>query len=868
MIVTFYSYKGGVGRSMALMNVGEILADVGYDVIVCDFDLEAPGLERYVIDDLAVVNRLRASRGVIDLLEEYRETLAGAGPGQPEAKAISVPEDFSDINGLLVRRPSSCAIAISTPNTGRLGQIRFLGAGRRDGNWANRYSERVQQFDWSDFYRRWAGAAYVDFFREDLTKGEKTIVLVDSRTGVTEYAGICTHHLADLVVLLSAPNDLNIDGTKWMADSIATADLNGLRGSRPLQVMAVAARVEISSQAEELAAFRERFEREFAASVPSAAGNAREFIKKTEIPYIPYFAFTEKVVARQNVLPHRELYDAYDALAQAVVNLGLDAGMLAPPERQDWLAPLATTERMAAALARERQTLGRVAPPLARVSPYQGLTAFEESDAAVFFGRETAVTELLERMSRLVDGPGLLMVSGVSGAGKSSLLRAGVLPRLRGVGLASAPEAASWPCVVFTPTRAPLDELALRVALVAGVDAAAVRAGLAADPAGFALVARQAALAQVRPPAGSDGPSAGQQRPRLLLVVDQLEQLFTVCPDEQERRAFIEALAAAAAHEAGEAPAALVVLVVRADFEARCADYPQLAHAVQDRYLLTSMTERQLRLAITQPAKVAGSSVDEDLADVLLGEVANDHRPTAGSAVYDARVLPLLSYALDQAWRSRTGDTLTLADYERTGGIEGAVADSAQGAYDRLTPAQQTAARRVFLRLTAASSDGVDTAIRASRAELTQGTAAEAGDVEAVLETFAAARLLILAADSVEISHEVLLTAWPLLRDTWLADSHADRIVRTRLRDSAAEWERSSRDPSYLYRGSLLSAAREAAFRWSADSARYPPLSPTERGFLQASDRAHRRSVRSHRVLTAILIVLVIGLASLAALHI
>ena len=480
-------------------------------------------------------------------------------------------------------------------------------------------------------------------------------------------------------------------------------------------------------------------------------------------------------------------------------------------------------------------------------SPYRGLAVFEEQDAALFFGREAATTEVLERMSRVLAGAGLLVVSGVSGAGKSSLLRAGVLPRIREAGLAAAPGAASWPCLVFTPTRAPLDELALRVAVLAGADAAAVRRGLEADPAGFALTARQAALARPHGQAGdSDGSAAERGQPsrqrRLLLVVDQFEQLFTQCADEGQRRAFITALHAAASvrHGPDQPPAALVVLGVRADFEARCADYPQLADAVQDRYLVTSMTERQLRMAITEPAKKAGSKVDDDLVDVLLAEVRN-RQPGA----FGAGVLPLLSHALDQAWRCRTGDTVTLADYERTGGIEGAVADSAQRAYDRLTPAQQAAARQVFTRLTATSSDGVDTADRATRAELTEGkSAAEAQDVEAVLEAFAAERLLTLAADTVEISHEVLLTAWPLLRDTWLAETHADRIVRTRLHNTAAEWARHSRDPSYLYSGSLLQAATDAAARIGADPARHPPLSQTERDFLHASDRAHRRRVR------------------------
>jgi hypothetical protein len=251
-------------------------------------------------------------------------------------------------------------------------------------------------------------------------------------------------------------------------------------------------------------------------------------------------------------------------------------------------------------------------------SPYRGLSVFQEQDAAFFFGREAATIEVAERMARHLAGGGLLVVSGVSGAGKSSLLRAGVLPRIRAAGLAGAPGSRSWPCLMFTPTRAPLDEMALRVAVLAGADAAAARRGLDADPAGFALTARQAALARPPRSAGEpDGSAAEHHQPQqrlLLLVVDQFEEVFTQCADERQRRAFITALhsAATARHGSEQTAAALVVLGVRADFEARCADYPQLADAVQDRYLVTAMTERQLRMAITEPAKKAGSKVDDD----------------------------------------------------------------------------------------------------------------------------------------------------------------------------------------------------------------------------------------------------------------
>jgi WD domain, G-beta repeat len=414
-----------------------------------------------------------------------------------------------------------------------------------------------------------------------------------------------------------------------------------------------------------------------------------------------------------------------------------------------------------------------------------------------------------------------------------------------------------------------LDELAVRVGLLAGADAAAARRGLEADPAGFALTARQAAM--VRPPGPGvdlEHPAGERDRPppqrRLLLVVDQFEELFTQCAEEGQRRAFISALhaAATAGHGPDQAPAALVVLGVRADFEARCADYPQLAGAVQDRYLVTAMTGRQLRMAIAEPAKKAGSKADDDLVDVLLTEVRNGQPGAVG-----AGVLPLLSHALDQAWRSRTGEILTLVDYERAGGIEGAVAASAQRVYDGLTSAQQTAARQVFMRLTATTSDGRVTADRATRAELTDGkSAADARDVEAVLEAFAAERLLTLAAGTVELSHEVLLTAWPLLRDTWLADTREDRIVRTRLHHTAAEWARHSRDPSYLYGGTLLQTATDTAARIGADPARHPPLSQTETDFLHASDRAHRQTVRRRRRLIALLTALVLGFATATAL--
>ena len=402
------------------------------------------------------------------------------------------------------------------------------------------------------------------------------------------------------------------------------------------------------------------------------------------------------------------------------------------------------------------------------LSPYPGMRPYGPEDAAFFYGREEAVAQVLERMSQRLEADGILMVSGAPGVGVSSLLRAGVLPGIRAAGLPSVPGSASWPALLITPGPAPLDELAARVAVLAGIDLAAVRRALAADPAGFAIAARRALVREGGWTGNSEGPGPGQQR--LLLVVDQFEELFVLCPNEAQRRMFITALRAAATSEPGtdNPPAALVVLGVRADFVAHCAAYPELVGAVQDVYRVMPMTERQLRRAITEPAKRAGIVTEAGLVDVVL----HDASTFSGAS-------RLLQFALYQAWSSHEGDVLTLADYERTGGIQAAAARLAELVYDSLTPSQQAAARVLFTRLVAISSDGVGRAQRARHAELTDAkTAAETWDLNAVLQAFTANGLLTLDADTVGIPYEVLPEAWPRLRE-WIAKAKPTRLRRS-----------------------------------------------------------------------------------------
>ena len=314
-------------------------------------------------------------------------------------------------------------------------------------------------------------------------------------------------------------------------------------------------------------------------------------------------------------------------------------------------------------------------------------------------------------------------------------------------------------------------------------------------------------------------------------------------------------------------PGAFVVLVVRADFEAQCADYPELKKAVQDhRYLLTSMTERQLRLAITEPPKQLGASVDSDLVEHLLQAMLSS---AAASSPYGARrpavsgagSLPLLSHALNQAWREHTGQTVTLADYLRIGGIEGAVEKSAQQAYDSLSPSRQVVAQRVFTRLVATSRDDRDTADRVSQADLKNGRSpGEAEDVDAVLRIFADKRLLTLDADTVQISHDVLLTAWPRLSG-WLDETRDSRKARARLHTAVAEWKGNARHRSYLWELDTVTDTEDKIRK----NPHHGPLSQDEDDFLRSSTRAQHRRVRVRRLVAAALTILALLPTALAA---
>ena len=496
--------------------------------------------------------------------------------------------------------------------------------------------------------------------------------------------------------------------------------------------------------------------------------------------------------------------------------------------------------------------------PWAGQCPYRGLVPFESDDEGVFCGRERLTTELAVTLARQVTRGGLTVVTGASGAGKSSLLRAGLLPALaRGVQVAGSE---NWPCRIITPTKDPLTELAAALAVIGGTDMFMVRDSLTAHPHQAHLAFRQAIDADVARRHGRLQPA--KDAARLVLVVDQFEQLFTLSPGpdgESARQAFITALCTAATTASGSSgqPPALVVIAVRGDFWDRCAAYPELARELQDgQFVVGPMTEPELRLAIAGPAEAAGLCIDDTLTETIIADLdAAGGDDTAGA-------LPLLSQAMLMTWENRDGDRLTSHGYGLAGGVSRAVQTSADAVYDSLPAAQQTLARQILRTMTIASRDGRFTRRPVRRADLyAAGPDTDQSQVDEILEAFAARRLVVLDNSTAQIAHDALLRAWPRLR-AWLSEDQATWVLYGQLADDAEEWQESGRDPSFLYRGTQLASVRQAADRWSGDSRRYPALTGTQQAFLQASTRAATRATRQRRVLSVILVLLLI--ASLA----
>lgn len=281
MIYTFYSYKGGVGRSMALANVAELFYQAGLRVLMVDWDLEAPGLERFFPIDLEeVLDR----PGIMDMLLGYK-------------KQMSQKLLISEGKELPFEKPSQLVVDIY-PDSSDKGKLYLLTAGRRSKEHFAEYASSLLNFDWQDFYLNWEGELYFEWLRQQF-QDVADVVLMDSRTGVTEMGGVCTYQFADVVVMFCAPNQQNLSGIYEMANNFKRPEVQKLRQGRPLDILIVPSRVEDRAETWLLNEFHETFTDKFDRFMPKVLGGGLKSFWDLMIPHVPYYAFNERVVVRE-----------------------------------------------------------------------------------------------------------------------------------------------------------------------------------------------------------------------------------------------------------------------------------------------------------------------------------------------------------------------------------------------------------------------------------------------------------------------------------------------------------------------------------------------------------------------------------------
>jgi len=548
---------------------------------------------------------------------------------------------------------------------------------------------------------------------------------------------------------------------------------------------------------------------------------------------------TVRQVARAAGLPNSTTGDYFsgrhlpgNAQPEQLIRLLQACGITDAADQARWLE----------ALRRARRSPGR---RIQADAPYRGLARFEPDDARWFFGRE----EIADRLATLVgtgsaygtggepgepghgsesaDGLALILV-GPSGSGKSSLLRAGLVPRLTG------------PSVILDPTAA--SSAALRDRLAGLTDAGE-------SPSSGELTGAEASA----------------------IIVDQFEAVFTHWQDEAEQRAFIAELCEYARSR-------LVVLALRADFYEHALRHPGLARALQGRQVvLGSMTAEQVGRAITEPARLARLDVEDGLVHLLLRDLAppastdgtSDPRPNASGAsadrgAYEAGQLPLLSHAMLATWENSRGGVLTIADYLASGGIQDALVRTAERAYGALSPTEQQLARRLFLRLVHLADNAPPTRASVELSEL-RGWSGENADQ--TLSRFVDERLITVDANAAQITHDALLTGWPRLR-SWIDAGQDDLRTSLRVGQAARAWRDADRETAALWRGGQLAIARD----WMTDEDKRASLGALASEFVNASiaedqarDRAERRRARRLQRLVAALTVLLVAVGGLAA---
>ncbi len=539
----------------------------------------------------------------------------------------------------------------------------------------------------------------------------------------------------------------------------------------------------------------------------------------------------EDLVDRQLHAPYPSVAEWRDDVPAAMADAVARATAKDPSDRFESIEEF--VQALGAGVAAEWPLQSSTWPSDADIrNPYKGLLAFDDGDTNRFFGRESLVNELLERFSRMTVSSRCLVVVGPSGSGKSSVVRAGLVPALRS---GAVGDSADWFSTTMVPGADPFESL----------EAALLRVAVNPPPA---------LLAQLRD--GSRGVLRGVRRclgsdeDRLLVVIDQFEEVFTAASDD-DAHAFLDALTVAV--EDPTSPLKLVV-TLRADFYHRPLEHPAFAGLMKDTVVeVIPLAGDEMERAIVEPARQLGVEFEPGLAARIAAQAIGVPSP-----------LPLLQYTLSELFDERAGNQMNAEKFDELGGLTGALSARAERLYSEADEQQRSALRHVFGRLTSAQGDGADLRRRVPIADL-------GGDANTawVLDQFGAARLLTFDRDratrepTVEVAHEALLREWPRLAG-WLEEDLEVRRSAEAVASAAEVWDQGGRDSSDLYRGGRLENAA-ALIQAAPDRSR-----SVDRDFIEASSNAaeaerhsdERRVRRLRRLVSVVGMALVIAMVA------
>jgi MinD-like ATPase involved in chromosome partitioning or flagellar assembly len=790
---------------MALANVAELLYMVGLKVLMVDWDLEAPGLEQYFpkMDTTVALKQ----RGVIDLLLSYKEQLLktsqvqsmpplplrredrsrgeqllDASPGELKDKEVLTAQQLApNLHGdgaspakaqdqeeyaFSFETPDACLINVHSDEKSA-GRLWLLTAGRRAGenNFAT-YAQKVREFDWKDFYDNWGGELYLEFLRQQFER-LADVVLIDSRTGVTEIGAVTTYQLADTVVMFCAANIQNLEGVLKMAENFTLPILQELRPDRPLQTLVVPARVEDRAEHELLNKFHADFLKAFTPYTPKELGEDSELLWELKIPYVPFYAFQEVIAVRREEGTKRsdDMVNAFAKLVRALAQIAptsnpVRARLLyalknlrqvvrngvplqeGAQSEYDGTSPLDTlTEEIGLAAP------ANVPPPC----PYPGMVPYRTEDEDHFYGRAVETRQLLQRLER--DSP-LLLVVGPSSAGKSSLVFAGLLPQLP---RSSRWHSGYWEVLTMKPGTNPLATLRKLVDISVGMSITE---------------------------AVSTWIETHQPSRRLLLVIDQFEETFTESASP-ERDEFLTAVEDLVLH----APEICsVLLVLRGDYysDMLASKLGPLLRP-DSRTEITRLTGDALREAIQKPAAELGVQIEPALVERLIADAADE----PGS-------MPLLQETLVLLWGKMEKRQLTLSSYGELGekgasGLGAAIALKADATMALLPAEKQVIAKRIFLRLVH-FRDGRANIPRRQSVEQLRSHDEDPALFDRTLLELVRGRLLILSGEGssgtqkfVDLAHEALIQSWPTLQEQIMKFENLEHM-RRELEQKARVW--------------------------------------------------------------------------------